>query len=170
MYSITAINAAARAAPLEARLMVSSLVVWDCGVGITGAKEEEGVVGVIQVLLMSVVKVVAGEVVGAGDSICEGRGTTFVDSGCVFTTGGVFGTAALGVSWGAICRAPCEGCRVFGVSLGIRGASSGGFGSSSGIGSFGASGVGVVSILPVAGTVEEIVMVTGGISPLGGVQ
>lgn len=160
-------NTATRIAPPEARLMVSTLVVWGRGGEIT--EEEEEVVGGFQALLVSVVRVVMDRLAGGGGS--GGRAVfVFVDPGCELAAGRVFEGIVLEDSWGAVGEADIEG----GVdSKGIRGTS---FVSRCGTSSTGcvasscASGAGVVLGFP-AVTVEETVMVTGGISSsLGGVQ
>lgn len=156
-------NATARIAPPEERLMVSTLVAWDCGVEISEEEEEEAVeTGGFQVLLVSVMRVAMDWLAGTGAR----RRATFVGSDSELATGCVPDRSVLEVSWGAIWETDT------GDSGGIRGNSFGPCCSTSSAGcvaSFGASGIGVVSILP-AITVEETVMVTGGISSLGGVQ
>lgn len=161
-------NTAARITPPKERLIVSTLVVWDRGGEITG-EEEEGEAGGFQALLVSVVRVVMGRLVGAGDSVGVRRRTAPVDSGCGLAAGGVSEGSVLEASGGAVWGTDIGDC---GDSKEIRGSSFGarcGTSSADCMASFGASGAGVVSVLP-AVTVEEMVMVTGGISSLGGVQ
>lgn len=146
--------------------MVSTLVVWGRGGEITEEEEGGGEVGGFQVLLVSVVRVVMDRLAGGGGS--GGRAVSvFVDPGCELAAGRVSEGIVLEDSWGAVGEADIEG----GDSKGIRGTSFGSrCGTSTGcVASSCASGAGVVLVLP-AVTVEETVMVTGGISSLGGVQ